>query len=54
VYDSPISFFELINTLDSYRYPAVFELYRTGQIFIDGAGEFGVLVNLNRIFKFLR
>lgn len=54
VYDSPISFFELINTLDSYRYPEVFELYRTGQIFIDGAGEFGILVNLNRIFKFLR
>lgn len=54
VYDSPISFLELINTLDTYRYPAVFELYRTGQIFIAEAGEYGVLSTLNRIFKFLR
>jgi hypothetical protein len=54
VYESPISFFELINTLDTYRYPAVFELYRTGQIFIEEAGEYGILSTLNRIFKFLR
>ncbi len=54
VYDIPISFPELFDEVYNYRYPASYELYRTGDIFIGEVAENGVLSNLNRIFKFLR
>ncbi len=54
VYDIPISFLKLFDEVYNYRYPASYELYRTGDIFIGEVAENGVLSNLNRIFKFLR
>lgn len=54
VYDIPISFPELIDEIDNYRYPASYELYRTGKIFIGEVAQYGVLARLNRLFKFLR
>jgi len=53
-YDITISFPELIDEIDNYRYPASFELYKTGKIFTGKAAEYGVLAVLNRVFKFLR
>lgn len=54
VYEVSISFPELINVIGYYRYPASYELYRAGKIFIGEIIECGVLANLNRLFKFLR
>lgn len=54
VYDIPISFPELIDKIDDYRYPANYELYKAGKVFTGEFAEFGVLATLNRLFKFLR
>jgi hypothetical protein len=52
VYEVPISFPELINEINDYRYSASYELYRTGKIFTGKVND--VLATLNRSFKFLR
>lgn len=54
VYEVSISFPELINVIDNYRYSASYELYRAGQIFTGEIVEHGILSFLNRLFKFLR
>ncbi len=54
VYEVSIGFPELINLIDNYRYPAIYELYRTGEVFIGEIAKCRVLARLNRLFKFLR
>lgn len=54
VYEVSISFPELIDKISDYRYSSIFELYRTAKVFTGEVVEYGVLANLNRLFKFLR
>ena len=54
VYEVPISLPDLIDKINDYRYPANYELYQTGKIFIGEITGCRVLTRLNRTFKFLR
>lgn len=52
IFQIPITLEDLVFEMDNYRYPANYELFKTGEIFT--ARSTGVFTKLNRILKFLR